>query len=185
MPLTSDSAQLRGLVSTKPCAVWPLTPPLTGVTERADGYAVSSLKSLRDRVRRIAGGDGHRRVRADQLAHAADVDDDVVADVHAPFVRERDEVRERRGCRRLVRRIELEQQLALLAEVVLERRDLAGEEIGLRSRRRRRRPRRRARRPPARAPACPRCSSRASARRRSPCSRRARPTSCLFRRVPG
>src|SRR3954468_11847868 len=41
-PLMSDSAQLRGLVSTKPCAVWPLTPPVTGVTERADGYAVSS-----------------------------------------------------------------------------------------------------------------------------------------------
>src|SRR4051812_4095448 len=41
--LRSDSAQLRGLVSTIPCAVWPLTPPDTGVAERAKGYAVMNL----------------------------------------------------------------------------------------------------------------------------------------------
>ena len=42
--LMSDSAQLRGLVSTNPCAMCPLTPPETAVTERADGYAVRNLK---------------------------------------------------------------------------------------------------------------------------------------------
>ena len=53
-------------------------------------------EALGDRVRRVARGDGHRRVGADQAAHAAGVDDDVVADVDAPFVRERDQVGERR-----------------------------------------------------------------------------------------
>src|SRR5215831_17318371 len=42
-PLMSLSAQLRWLVSTKPCAMRPLTPPDTGVTERASGKAVRNL----------------------------------------------------------------------------------------------------------------------------------------------
>src|SRR5215468_8567743 len=42
-PLMSLSAQLRALVSTKPCAMRPLTPPGTGVTERASGKAVRNL----------------------------------------------------------------------------------------------------------------------------------------------
>ena len=40
---TSDSAQLRGLVSTTGCAMWPATPPSTGATDRASGNAVSRL----------------------------------------------------------------------------------------------------------------------------------------------
>src|SRR5262245_46146336 len=42
-PLMSLSPQLRGLVSTKPCAMRPFTPPGTGVTERARGNAVRNL----------------------------------------------------------------------------------------------------------------------------------------------
>ena len=118
----SVSAQLRGLVSTNVCAVWPLTPPLTGVTERASGNAVSTLEALGDRVRRIGRRDRHRRVGADQPAHAAGVDDDVVADVDAPVVRQRDQVGQRRRVG-LVRRVELEQQLAGLVEILLQRVD--------------------------------------------------------------
>ena len=47
--LMSVSAQLRGLVSTNACAVWPLTPPVTGVTDRASGNAVMQLEPLGDR----------------------------------------------------------------------------------------------------------------------------------------
>src|SRR5579862_5073654 len=42
--LMSVSAQLRAPVWTKDCAVWPLTPPGTGVADRASGYAVRRLK---------------------------------------------------------------------------------------------------------------------------------------------
>ena len=47
-------------------------------------------------MRRIVRGDRHRLGGAEQLTHAADVDDHVVADVDAPVVRERDQVGERR-----------------------------------------------------------------------------------------
>ena len=40
----SVSAQLCGLVSMNGCAVWPLTPPVTGVAARASGNAVRKLK---------------------------------------------------------------------------------------------------------------------------------------------
>src|SRR5438034_9215797 len=42
--LISASAQLCGLVCANGCAVCPLTPPVTGVTERASGNAVTKLK---------------------------------------------------------------------------------------------------------------------------------------------
>ena len=41
-PLMSASAQLRGPVSAMLCGVRPLTPPMTGVTDRASGNAVNS-----------------------------------------------------------------------------------------------------------------------------------------------
>ena len=83
-------------------------------------------------MRRVVGGDRHRRVGANQPAHAAHVDDDVVADLDAPVVREGDQIGQRRTVR-LVRRVELEQQLARLLEVLLQRLDLRREEIGPRA----------------------------------------------------
>src|SRR5207244_10306307 len=41
-PLRSVSAQLRALVSAIVCAMWPLTPLITGTTDRASGNAVRS-----------------------------------------------------------------------------------------------------------------------------------------------
>jgi len=41
--LMSLSAQLRGLVCTRLCAVLPEVPPSTGVTDRVIGYAVITL----------------------------------------------------------------------------------------------------------------------------------------------
>ncbi len=125
----SVSAQLRGLVSTNGCAVWPLTPPLTGVDRSRQRKRRQEREALRDRMRRIVRRDRHRRVGADQPAHAADVDDDVVADVDAPVVRQRDQVGQRRAVG-LVRRVELEQQLAGLVEILLQRVDFRREEVG-------------------------------------------------------
>ncbi len=127
--LMSVSAQLRGLVSMNGCAVWPFTPPCTGDDRSRQRIRGHVVEALGDRMRRIVGGDRHRRVGADQPAHAADVDDDVVADVDAPVVRERDQVGERRAVG-LVRRIELEQQLARLVEILLQRVDFGREEVG-------------------------------------------------------
>ena len=89
-------------------------------TDRASGNAVIMLEVLRDRTRAALRGhrDRHRLARADHLAHAARVDDEVVADVDAPLVRERDEVRQRRRDRVrafVVRRIEHQQELAAAA----------------------------------------------------------------------
>ena len=141
------------------------------------------VEALGDRVRRIVGHHRHRRVGADQAPHAAHVDDDVVADVDAPVVGERDQVRQRRAVR-LVRRIELEQQLAGLVEILLERVDFRREEVVLRPGDDHHRGIVRHRPLLGDAPACRRCSSRGRARRRWRCSRRARPTSCPSRRGP-
>ena len=99
-PLMSVSAQLCGL----------------GLEHLLRDVAARAAFDRRDRARQREGrhhaevlgdrvrhrhGDRHRRVRADQLAEAARVDDDVVADVDAPFLGERDEVRRsarRRPC---------------------------------------------------------------------------------------
>ena len=69
------------------------TPPLTGVDRARQRVRGHDAEALGDRVRRVARRHRHRRVGAEQLAHAADVHDDVVADVDAPVVRERDQVR--------------------------------------------------------------------------------------------
>ena len=96
-----------GLVSTNVCAVRAgRRRRSTGVTDRASGYAVSRLKRVGDRMRRVARGDRHRRVGAEQLAHAADVDDDVVADVDRPVLEQRDAGSVSGGASGLVRRIE-------------------------------------------------------------------------------
>ena len=82
-------------------------------------------------MRRIVRRHRNRRVRADQAAHAADVDDHVVPDLHAPVVRQRDQVGQRRAVG-LVGRIDLDHHLARRLEVLLERLDLRREEVGLR-----------------------------------------------------
>ena len=113
---TSDSDQLRSLVLITFCvfAVPSSTPasPLHRLRERKRG---EQLEVLRDRMLRIARDHGHRRVGAEQLPHAADVDDDVVPEADAPFLQQRLEGRRRpRGF--ADRRIEHEQRLAAFAQ---------------------------------------------------------------------
>ena len=87
---------------------------------------------------------------ADELAEAAGVDDEVVADVGAPLVGERDRAR-RIGRDALVGRIDQEQQLAAALEERAQRVELRRQKVGLRARRPRPASRRPGPCPPARA----------------------------------
>ena len=100
--LMSVSPQLFGLVSTSGCGNLPLVPPAMGATDLASRYAVSRLKRSVIGMRLVAGGDGRLGTGADQPAHAADVDDDVVADLDAPVLQQAGDVgyaRRSRVCR--------------------------------------------------------------------------------------
>ena len=129
--------QLFVELSMNVCAVRPLAPPRTAVTDRASGYAVSSRKPVGDRMRRVVRGHRHRLVGADQLAHAAGVDDDVVADVDAPLLANAMQVVSGAAPALSGGSISSE-QLAAACEVLAQRVDLRRQEV----RRRARRPRR-------------------------------------------
>ena len=77
-----------------------------------------------DRMRLVLRRHRHRGAGAEQLSHAADVDDDVVADLDRPVLQQRDEVESDRRRLGLVRRIEQQQHLAAPREVALEHVDL-------------------------------------------------------------
>jgi hypothetical protein len=82
-------------------------------------------------MRRVVGRYRHRRVRAEQLADAAGIHDDVRADVEAPLAQERVEQR-RAGPRRVHRWIDQRQHLAAAGDVLVQRVDLRLQEVGLR-----------------------------------------------------
>ncbi len=116
-PLMSVSAQLCGLVSSTFCAVWPLTPPSTGVTDRASGNAVITPKfSVIGCGTGIATGTDASvpiswpRPLASMTMSLPTVD--------APVVGERDEIG-RIGRRALVGRIEQQRELAAALQEAL------------------------------------------------------------------
>ena len=107
--LTSVSAQLLGLVSTSVCGNFLLAPPCIGATDLARRYAVKRLnRSVMAWA--VLGGDRNFGPGAEQLAHAADVDDDVVADLDRPILEQRRE-RSQIAAPGLVRRIDQQENL--------------------------------------------------------------------------
>src|SRR5439155_12631002 len=68
-------------------------------------------------------------VRSDQPTPPAHVDDDVVAEIYSPVVRQRDQVCERRAVR-FFWWVDLQHQLARLVEVLLQRVNLRRKKIG-------------------------------------------------------
>ena len=142
------------------------------------------LEVLGDRVLRITRDDRNRRVGAEQLTHAADVDDDVVSERDAPLLQQR--LERRRSPRRLAdRRIEKEERLAALAQVRSDRVDFGLQVVGRRTGNNQHRRiggntclRLREH------DSCRRCSCRASTHRRRWRSRAGRCPRCRSRRVP-
>ena len=83
-------------------------------------------------MRGVGRGDRHGGVRSEQLTDAAGVDDDVRADLDAPFAGQRGQVRLRRILVR-VRRVEHEQQLAAARQIVAQQVGLGREQVGRRA----------------------------------------------------
>ena len=72
----------------------PPAPPSTGLHRARQRKRRHHAEAFGDRMCGIDGRDRHRRVAAEQLAHAAGVDDDVVAELDRPLLQEGAEVRQ-------------------------------------------------------------------------------------------
>ena len=81
-------------------------------------------------MRRVGSGDRHGGVRPEQLADAAGVDDDVRAELEAPFAGQRGQVRLRRPLVFRVGRVQHEQQLAAARQIVAQQIRLGREQVG-------------------------------------------------------
>ena len=126
-PSRSFSAQLRSLVSMIDCGVRPST---VVVVERSrQGIGGHQIEALGDRVRWVARCHRHGRARAEHLADARGVDDDVIAHFDAPLLEQAREVGQR-ALPGLLGRIDHREERAASGEVLLEGLDLAREEVG-------------------------------------------------------